>query len=146
MILRRAVMASWLKKRIKNQLDYFSKNKREILLQINHSNFLGCRELWLENYRDRVTNLQKQELNNFPSLPFVIINSRVSLYHPLYNDTLKITICFPEEEVTELGWYSFLSSVGRQLLLKKVGETVYVEENIDIDGRIIEAIEYSSSN
>ncbi|MDQ0256421.1 transcription elongation GreA/GreB family factor [Evansella vedderi] len=148
MILRKAVMEIWLKKRIDYQLEYFVNNKKQIVSELSrnsNNNSDWEPEQFIDQYRERLTTLKEIELDQFPSLPFVIINSRVTLYQPTKNDTMGITICFPEEENVEFGLYSYLSPFGKKLLLKEVGAVIYGEINNESREVTIENIEYSSS-
>jgi transcription elongation factor GreA len=58
------------------------------------------------------------------SLPKVFIGTRVTVLYNDDNETEDYIICFPEQSDPDSGRISFLSPVGRQLLLKNIGETL----------------------
>lgn len=68
-----------------------------------------------------------QKSNLISSLPKVYIGTRVTVLFDDENDTEDFIICFPEESDPDSGCISFLSPVGRQLLLKKMGEKVMLK-------------------
>ncbi|WP_368658449.1 GreA/GreB family elongation factor [Metabacillus halosaccharovorans] len=68
-----------------------------------------------------------QKSNLISSLPKVYIGTRVTVLFDDENDTEDFVICFPEESDPDSGCISFLSPVGRQLLLKKMGEKVMLK-------------------
>ncbi|MBU7594833.1 GreA/GreB family elongation factor [Metabacillus halosaccharovorans] len=68
-----------------------------------------------------------QKSNLISSLPKVYIGTRVTVLFDDENDTEDFIICFPEESDPDSGCISFLSPVGRQLLLKKIGEKVMLK-------------------
>lgn len=62
-----------------------------------------------------------------PFLPKVYIGTRVTVLFEEESDTEDFVICFPEQSDPDSGCISFLSPVGRQLLLKKIGESVLLK-------------------
>lgn len=66
-------------------------------------------------------NLSKGSISFFPK---VLIGTKVTVLYNEDNETEDYIICFPEQSDPDSGYISFLSPVGRQLLLKKLGETL----------------------
>lgn len=66
-------------------------------------------------------NLHKGSISFFPK---VLIGTKVTVLYNEDNETEDYIICFPEQSDPDSGYISFLSPVGRQLLLKKIGETL----------------------
>ena len=62
-----------------------------------------------------------------PFLPKVYIGTKVTVLYEEENDTEDFVICFPEQSDPDSGCISFLSPVGRQLLLKEIGEKVMLK-------------------
>ncbi|WP_175638119.1 GreA/GreB family elongation factor [Metabacillus schmidteae] len=62
-----------------------------------------------------------------PFLPKVYIGTRVTVLFDEENDTEDFVICFPEQSDPDSGCISFLSPVGRQLLLKEIGEKIMLK-------------------
>jgi transcription elongation factor GreA len=58
------------------------------------------------------------------SLPKVFIGTKVTVLYDEDDETEDYVICFPEESEPDRGFISFLSPVGRQLLLKNIGESI----------------------
>ncbi|WP_226528569.1 GreA/GreB family elongation factor [Metabacillus niabensis] len=81
--------------------------------------------LYLLELEELLSACQKSNLN--PSLPKVYIGTRVTVLFDDENDTEDFVICFPEQSDPDSGCISFLSPVGRQLLLKKMGEKVMLK-------------------
>jgi transcription elongation factor GreA len=52
----------------------------------------------------------------------VLIGTKVTVWYEEDNETEDYVICYPEESDPDRGYISFLSPVGRQLLLKNNGE------------------------
>ncbi|KKI88912.1 hypothetical protein WQ54_28745 [Bacillus sp. SA1-12] len=69
--------------------------------------------------------LQINQKNDFiPSFPKVYIGTKVKVLYDEENETEEYVICFPEQSSPDCGFISFLSPVGRQLLLKNIGEKI----------------------
>ncbi|WP_394185277.1 GreA/GreB family elongation factor [Metabacillus halosaccharovorans] len=112
------------------QMVYIDENIKELTNLYNAStpvqeqlkNFF---HLYLLELEELLSAGQKSNLN--PSLPKVYIGTRVTVLFDDENDTEDFVICFPEESDPDSGCISFLSPVGRQLLLKKMGEKVMLK-------------------
>ncbi|WP_042355453.1 GreA/GreB family elongation factor [Bacillus rubiinfantis] len=59
-----------------------------------------------------------------PTISKVFIGTKVTVSYDDEDDTEEYVICFPEHSDPDHGYISFLSPVGRQLLLKKIGESI----------------------
>jgi transcription elongation factor GreA len=57
-------------------------------------------------------------------IPKVFVGTQVTLFYEDDNDVEDFTICFPEKSNPDNGYISFLSPVGRQLLLKNIGDKI----------------------
>jgi transcription elongation factor GreA len=67
--------------------------------------------------------LKQNQKNSFiASIPKVYIGTKVTVMYLDDQETEEYVICFPEESDPDKGFISFLSPVGRQLLLKNIGE------------------------
>ncbi|WHY84215.1 GreA/GreB family elongation factor [Neobacillus novalis] len=67
--------------------------------------------------------LQQNRKSTFiSSIPKAFIGTKVTVLYDDDNETEDYTICFPEQSEPDQGLISFLSPVGRQLLLKNLGE------------------------
>jgi transcription elongation factor GreA len=73
-----------------------------------------------------VENLLKiNQKNDFiSSFPKVFIGTKVTVLYDEENETEDYVICYPEQSDPDSGFISFLSPVGRQLLLKNIGEKI----------------------
>jgi transcription elongation factor GreA len=71
---------------------------------------------------DLLKNNQKK--GTFLSLPKVYIGTKVTIFYDEDNETEDYVICFPEQSDPDIGYISFLSPVGRQVLLKNIGDKV----------------------
>jgi transcription elongation factor GreA len=54
----------------------------------------------------------------------VYIGTKVTVWYDEEHETEDYVICFPEQIDPDSGYISFLSPVGRQLLLKEIGESL----------------------
>jgi transcription elongation factor GreA len=68
--------------------------------------------------------LSGSENSTYPSLSKVFIGSQVALLYKEDNYVEHFTICFPEKSDPARGYISFLSPVGRQLLLHSLNEEI----------------------
>lgn len=67
--------------------------------------------------------LKENQKNGFVSFfPKVYIGTKVTVLYDEDNESEDYVICFPEQSDPDNGYISFLSPVGRQLLLKNNGE------------------------
>ncbi|MFJ5715291.1 GreA/GreB family elongation factor [Neobacillus sp. NPDC093127] len=71
-----------------------------------------------------IDDLLKENLKNtyISLIPKVFIGTKVTVLYDDDNETEDYVICFPEQSEPDQGHISFLSPVGRQLLLKNLGE------------------------
>jgi transcription elongation factor GreA len=66
-------------------------------------------------------NNKKRGISHFPK---VYIGTKVTVWYEEDNEAEDYVICFPEQSNPDLGFISFLSPVGKQLLLKTLGEKI----------------------
>jgi transcription elongation factor GreA len=62
--------------------------------------------------------------NDISFFPKVLIGTKVTVLYDEDNETEDYVICYPEQSNPDLGYISFLSPVGRQLLFKNIGEKI----------------------
>ncbi|WP_078430551.1 GreA/GreB family elongation factor [Alkalihalobacterium alkalinitrilicum] len=149
MILRKAIMHNWMKKRMVAQVNYLKMNRLKILQKLifNKSEEIHVDpEQLIDNYIDRLSmySLKVFDLVEFPSIPFVMIDSRVTIYEVKNKLSKTINICFPIQENEEIEYFSYLSPIGQQLLLRQVGDRFNLSECSQLKEVIIQNIEYSS--
>src|SRR3954447_2952313 len=78
--------------------------------------------LYVLEVEDLLThNRKKQLISHFPK---VFIGTKVTILYNEDKETEDFCICFPELSNPDQGFISFLSPVGRQLLLRKHGEQI----------------------
>ncbi|MCM3690724.1 GreA/GreB family elongation factor [Neobacillus niacini] len=65
-----------------------------------------------------------QKNNHISFFPKVLIGTKVTVLYDEDNETEDYVICYPEQSNPDLGYISFLSPVGRQLLFKNIGEKI----------------------
>ncbi|WP_164985334.1 GreA/GreB family elongation factor [Ammoniphilus sp. CFH 90114] len=76
-------------------------------------------------YITKIESFLRDFDNRFsPKMDTVYIGCEVSILYNEENEEEKFTICFPDHSNPDDGHVSFLSPVGRQLLLRGVGETL----------------------
>ncbi|MFZ7946601.1 MULTISPECIES: GreA/GreB family elongation factor [Bacillaceae] len=69
--------------------------------------------------------LSKNSKKGFVTLfPKVLIGTKVTVLYDEDNETEEFVICLPEQSDPDKGFISFLSPVGRQLLLRSLGEQI----------------------
>lgn len=73
-----------------------------------------------------IEDLLKQNQKNavISLFPKVYIGTKVTVKYDDEDDVEDYVICFPEQSDPDKGFISFLSPVGRQLLLKELGEKI----------------------
>lgn len=121
-----------------NQLVYIEENKSDLSRlfsstmhnMVNDYKFLDS---YLSTVRNFVTDIENGSLN----LDKVIIGCQVSILYVESNEMDDYVICFPEYTKPEDGLISFHSPLGKQLLLKPLGERFEIqtpggEEQIEI--------------
>lgn len=92
---------------------------------------------FLDLYVSTVENFIENIDNGFVNLDKVLIGSQVSILYTESDEIEKYEICFPEYTKPEDGLISFHSPLGKQLLLKSLGESFEIltpggEERIEI--------------
>ncbi|WP_243355479.1 GreA/GreB family elongation factor [Bacillus litorisediminis] len=70
---------------------------------------------------------QNQKNNIISFFPKVFIGTKVTVMYDDDHETEDYVICFPDQSDPDNGFISFLSPVGRQLLLKKIGEQIMLK-------------------
>lgn len=112
------------------QMVYIDENIQELTGQYISSTPVNER---LKNFYNLYTMeledlLQANVKNNIiPSLLKVFIGTKVTVAYDDDDDTEDFVICFPGQTDPDLGFISFLSPVGRQLLLKSKNEKVLLK-------------------
>ncbi len=69
-------------------------------------------------------NNKKKSITTFPK---VYIGTKVTVWYEEDNEAEDYVICFPEQSNPDSGLISFLSPVGKQLLLKNLGEKLMLK-------------------
>lgn len=109
----------------KQQLVYIDENIKELTnlylsstpIQERIKHFFNLYVLEVEDL------LSKNHNKGFISLfPKVFIGTKVTVLYDEDNESDEFVICFPEQSDPDSGFISFLSPVGRQLLLRELGE------------------------
>jgi transcription elongation factor GreA len=67
---------------------------------------------------------KNQRIGAFSDLPKVYIGTKVTILYDEDNEKEDYVICLPEQSDPDRGYISFLSPVGRQVLLKNIGDKV----------------------
>lgn len=109
------------------QLNYIDENIIELTdLYISSTPMQERLKHYFNIYVLEVENLLKiNQKNDFiSSFPKVFIGTKVTVLYDEENETEDYVICYPEQSDPDSGFISFLSPVGRQLLLKNIGEKI----------------------
>lgn len=109
------------------QLDFIDENIKELTSLYLSSTPIQERlkhffNLYVLEVEDLLKTNQRNNVISF--FPKVYIGTKVSVLYVEDNETEDFVICFPEQSDPDLGYISFLSPVGRQLLLKNIGEEI----------------------
>lgn len=114
------------------QLIYLEKEKSNIIDQYypqiskDRNDFKEFFDNYIAQIDLLLKNSNKSEINtNF--IPFVTVCSEVEIQDVDYNDTLTYRIVDPAIDRVKDGEASYLSPVGKSLLLKKVGDEATVK-------------------
>ncbi|MDR4888283.1 GreA/GreB family elongation factor [Fredinandcohnia sp. QZ13] len=110
--------------------DYFAEQ-----LQLIDTNFQELKSLYLSStpLKERDQNFLSSYINELKSyleievsgpIPKVFIGTKVTVMFDGDDDTEDYYICLPKQSDPDAGCISFLSPVGRQLLLRKVDDNV----------------------
>ncbi|WP_042454705.1 GreA/GreB family elongation factor [Neobacillus dielmonensis] len=112
------------------QLVYIDENIKELTdLYISSTPIQERLKHFFSIYFLEVEELIKinKEKSTIPLFPKVYIGTKVTVLYDDEDETEDYVICFPEHSDPDLGYISFLSPVGRQLLLKNVGEQILLQ-------------------
>lgn len=119
-------------KRLLDQVAFFEEQRINLIDTYAASASPADRQKTLQ-FIDRYTHtvqaiaqeMQQSDTPNPP--PVVVIGCEVSLYYK--DDQLEenYTICFPEQVNPDSGYISFLSPIGRQVLMRSRNETIQLE-------------------
>jgi transcription elongation factor GreA len=107
------------------QLVYIDENIKELTeLYFSSTPIQERLKHFFNLYVLEVEDLLKVNQKNNPILffPKVLIGTKVTVWYEEDNETEDYVICYPEQSDPDRGYISFLSPVGRQLLLKNNGE------------------------
>ncbi|QQE73180.1 GreA/GreB family elongation factor [Brevibacillus composti] len=98
---------------------------------------------WLDQYVSTVESLLKDTSGSDTStLPKVVIGSEVTLHYVDEGLDESLTICFPEQTDPDLGRISFLSPMGRQLLMNPVNEPIRLEMPMGAQEVVVRSIRF----
>lgn len=109
------------------QLSFIEENIQELTnLYISSTPVQERLKHFFNLYVLAVEDLLKQNRKNagISLFPKVYIGTKVTVLYEDEGDTEDYVICFPEHSDPDRGFISFLSPVGRQLLLKELGEKI----------------------
>ncbi|MFT9846251.1 GreA/GreB family elongation factor [Aneurinibacillus sp. REN35] len=128
-----------LRKSLIKQLIYIEENTTELLDLYVSSTMVHDRDFnFFKRYVAEVEAfLSDDEKSTYPALSKVFIGCQVAVLFKEDNYIEHFTICFPEQSDPTRGYISFLSPVGRQLLLHALDEEMVLvtpggETNITI--------------
>ncbi|MCK6208460.1 GreA/GreB family elongation factor [Bacillus infantis] len=112
------------------QLVYIDENIQELTsLYVSSTPVYERLKNFFNKYMLEVEDLIQRNRRNtiIPALPKVYIGTRVTVAYEEEDDTEEFVICFPGQTDPDAGCISFLSPVGRQLLLRNRGEKVMLK-------------------
>jgi transcription elongation factor GreA len=134
-----------LHRRLVEQLVYFDE-QRIPFLDLHFAGKQAERQKasqWLDQYVSTVESLLHETAGNTTSdLPRVVIGSQVTLHYVEEGYEEQLTICFPEQTDPDAGRISFLSPLGRQLLMHAVDDTLRLEMPMGTAEVIVRAIRF----
>ncbi|MEH7493208.1 GreA/GreB family elongation factor [Neobacillus niacini] len=112
------------------QLSYIDENIKELTnlylsstpIQERLKHFFN---LYVLEVEDLLKTNKRNEIISF--FPKVLIGTKVTVLYDEENETEDYVICYPEQSDPDLGYISFLSPVGRQLLFKNLGDKVSIK-------------------
>ncbi|MDQ0971724.1 transcription elongation factor GreA [Neobacillus niacini] len=112
------------------QLNYIDKNIKELTnlylsstpVQERLKHFFNLYVMEVEELLK--TNKRNEFISHFPK---VFIGTKVTVLYDDEYESEDYVICYPEQSDPDLGYISFLSPVGRQLLFKNLGDKVSIK-------------------
>jgi transcription elongation factor GreA len=112
------------------QLNYIDENIKELTnlylsstpIQERLKHFFN---LYVLEVEDLLKTNKRNEIISF--FPKVFIGTKVTVLYDEEDETEDYVICYPEQSDPDLGYISFLSPVGRQLLFKNLGDKVSIK-------------------
>ncbi|WP_063252491.1 GreA/GreB family elongation factor [Neobacillus niacini] len=112
------------------QLNYIDDNIKELTnlylsstpIQERLKHFFN---LYVLEVEDLLKTNKRNEIISF--FPKVFIGTKVTVLYDEEDETEDYVICYPEQSDPDLGYISFLSPVGRQLLFKNLGDKVSIK-------------------
>ncbi|WHY03117.1 GreA/GreB family elongation factor [Neobacillus sp. DY30] len=112
------------------QLHYIDENIKELTnlylsstpIQERLKHFFN---LYVLEVEDLLKTNKRNEIISF--FPKVFIGTKVTIVYDEEDETEDYVICYPEQSDPDLGYISFLSPVGRQLLFKNLGDKVSIK-------------------
>jgi transcription elongation factor GreA len=86
---------------------------------------------YISGIESRIYNIETKETEDTPEkeLPFVIIGSRVEVENLTYNEAEVFQIISPFTNESGINWdcASYLSPLGKEMLLKSIGDEVKID-------------------
>jgi transcription elongation factor GreA len=112
------------------QLDFFNDEKESLLEKLfpNSQTPIELRVQANALVAQYVIELERMISRMNPeSRAMVMVGSYVTLQSTVNKEeTMKLVLCFPIRAEPDRGWISFLSPIGMQLMLRRIGEIVQV--------------------
>ncbi|WP_102347851.1 GreA/GreB family elongation factor [Bacillus sp. Marseille-P3661] len=110
------------------QLNFIDENIKELTeLYIATTPIQQRIKHYFNLYILEVEELLDKNIMNISSIPKVFIGTKVTVWYEDEDETEDYVICFPEQSDPDSGLISFLSPVGKQLLLKSIGEKLLLK-------------------
>ncbi|MEH7224000.1 GreA/GreB family elongation factor [Bacillus sp. JJ1566] len=105
------------------QLQFIDTNFQELKnLYLSSTPLKERKEDFFSSYINELESYLKTEVTE--AIPMVFIGTKVTVMFDGENDSEDYFICLPKQIDPDAGCISFLSPVGRQLLLRNVGDKV----------------------
>ncbi len=114
--------------------EFFSSPSRE---RENFENFIN---IYIKELEKLVQNAKTNSKNNQP--PFVVIGSNVQVQDLEDDEVYNFKIISPYDEKKDASSASFLSPVGKSLLLKRIGDKVDIKTPAGTLQYVIKSIEF----
>ncbi|MDR7078456.1 transcription elongation factor GreA [Neobacillus niacini] len=130
------------------QLVYIDENIKELTtLYISSTPVQERIKHFFNIYILEVEDLLKKNNRNktISTFPKVYIGTKVTVWYEEDNEAEDYTICIPEQSNPDSGFISFLSPVGKQLLLKNIGEKIMLKIPTGEVSVTIKEITYAAS-